>query len=180
VELDAGHDDAAERLCEETIARAGHTEEALDARLLLIEIMTQRDGAPAAMRRLRGMYALAGLSPRHRGRLAKRLGDLARGEQAYREAYIWYDEAASLLPALRNEAVYRIASCYEEGGDIELAMHWYRQIDEAPWRVRGQMAVAKLLERQDRLAEAGTIYRALMKEGVPEAKVAEERLADLR
>jgi tetratricopeptide (TPR) repeat protein len=180
VELDARNDDAAERLCEETIARAGHTEEALDARLLLVELMTQRDGAPAAMRRLRGMYAGAGLPRRHRGRLAKRLGDLARSEGAYRDAYIWYDEAANLLPALRNEAVYRIASCYEEGGDLEMAMQWYQQIDEAPWRVRGQMALAKLYERQDRPAEAGKIYRALVKEGVPEAKVAEERLADLR
>ena len=68
--------------------------------------------------------------------LAKRLGDLARTQGSCAEAIAWYEEAAGLLPALGSEASYRAASCYEEAGDVELAMAWYRAIEQPPWRVR--------------------------------------------
>ena len=41
------------------------------------------------------------------------------------------------------------------------------------------IAAAKLLEREQRWQDAMTLYRAIMREGVPEAKIAEERLASL-
>jgi tetratricopeptide (TPR) repeat protein len=145
----------------------------------MADLIVRRDSTREAVRWLRRMYAAAGLSRRHRAKLAKRLADLARSEGDYEEAVIWYDEAAKLLPALRGEARYRIASCHEEAGDVAAAMEWYRQIEQPPWRVRGQLALAKLLEREERLEEARAIYQALMREPIPEAKVAEERFAAL-
>ena len=76
--------------------------------------------------------------------------------------------------------MYRTASCYEEAGDVELAMEWYQRITQPPWRVRGQLAFAKLLERQDRVKEAQAVYERLAAEPIPEAQVVRERLAHLR
>ena len=59
-------------------------------------------------------------------------------------------------------------------------MRWYRKIDQQPWLVRAQLALAKLLERQERLDEAGNIYRELAKQPIPEAPMAQERLAALQ
>ena len=46
--------------------------------------------------------------------------------------------------------------------------------------MRGQLALAKLLERADRAAEANAIYTSLASEPIPEAKVVRERLAALQ
>ncbi len=176
-----GQDEPGARtLCEETIAKAPTTEEAIDARLLLADLKAREASVDEAMRWLRQGYGSAGLPRRHRAKLAKRLGDFARTQRAYAEAVVWYEEAAVLLPTLSGEAAYRIASCYEDAGDLELAMQRYRAIEQPPWRVRGQLALAKLLEREDRMNEAAAIYRSLAREDIPEAKVAEERLAALQ
>ena len=98
----------------------------------------------------------------------------------YPEAIKWYERAGQLLPSLQSEALYRIASCYEESGDIELAIAWYKRVTKSPWRVRGQLAIAKLLERQNRFAAARKIYEQLAEEPIPEAKLIQERLAALR
>jgi len=132
------------------------------------------------MRRLRRAYGAEGLPRRHRAKLAKRLGDFARTQRVFEEAVGWYEEAAALLPTLGGEAAYRIASCYEEAGDVELAMQHYRDIEQPPWRVRGRLALAKLLEREDRASEAAAVYRSLAQEAIPEAKVAQERLMALQ
>lgn len=180
IELDSGDEKAAKRLCEEATAKASLTDEALEARLLLADILTRQQSATEAMRWLRKAYAASGLPKRHRAKLAKRLGDMARAEGRYAEAILWYDDAVLLLPTLRGESNYRIAACYEEAGDLDLAMAWYGQVKQEPWRVRGQMALAKLFERQDRVDEAAAIYERLSKESIPEAAVAAEQLAALR
>ena len=117
---------------------------------------------------------------RHRARLAKRLGDFAREEGAYVEAIRWYDEVMNFLPSLRGEATYRVASCYEDGGDHDLAMRWYQAVPQPPWNVRGQLSLAKLLERHDRLTEAKALYELLANAPIPEASAVRERLAALR
>ena len=129
---------------------------------------------------LRQAYVSPVLAGRHRAKLAKRLGDYARMEHLYADAIRWYDVAGGFLPSLRPEVSYRIASCYEEGGDLEVAMHRYQLIERPPWHVRGQLALAKLLEREDRLKEARAIYERLAAEPIPEAEVVRERLAILR
>jgi len=48
------------------------------------------------------------------------------------------------------------------------------------WRIRGQLAAAKLLEREGQWQEAMTLYGAITHQPVPEAKIAQERLATLR
>lgn len=178
--LGEGDDLTAQRLCQETIAKAPRTEEALDARLLLIDLQARRTSVRDAIAWLTQLYASEDLPLTHRGKLAKRLGDFARAEQDYAEAIKWYDEAATLLPSMQGEVSYRIASCYEEAGDLELAMRWYQQSEQPPWRIRGQLALAKLLERNDRLSQAEAIYAELANEPIPEAKMAQERLVALR
>ena len=178
--LQDGDESAAQQLCQALLTKAPRTDEALEARLLLADLQAKTVSPREVMARLRQAYATEPLSRSQRGKLAKRLGDLARAQGAYGEAIAWYGEAADLLPALGSEAAYRIASCYEEAGDLEVAVAWYRQVEHAPWRVRGQLAAAKLLERQDRQAEAAAIYQQLAEEPIPEAKLIRERLAALR
>ncbi|MBI4340655.1 MAG: tetratricopeptide repeat protein [Candidatus Omnitrophica bacterium] len=180
IALNSGDDAEAKALCQDTIAKAPLTEEAIDARLLTADLIARQDSVADAVRWLQRAYVAAKLPRRHRAKLAKRLGDLARGQRAYAEAMLWYDEAAELLPSLRGESIYQIAACYEEAGDAELAMAWYRQVQQEPWRIRGQMALAKLLERGARFAEAERIYQQLARESIPEAAVAAERLAAVR
>lgn len=170
----------AQRLCQEVMTKAPKSEEAVDARLLLADLYGRRTSVADAMSWLEEAYRSASLPSRHRARLAKRLGDFARSQQAYTEAIRWYDEAAAQLPSQRGEIAYRVASCYEEAGDFDTAITWYQQIDQPPWRVRGQLATAKLYEREDRLGDAQAIYEALAHEPIPEAKIAQERLATLR
>jgi hypothetical protein len=81
---------------------------------------------------------------------------------------------------MTGEATYRIAACYEEAGDFEVAVGWYQKIEQAPWQVRGQLAAAKLFERLDRPAQAREIYEALAQQPIPEAKLIRERLATWR
>ncbi len=171
---------AAERFCREAVAGAPKTDEAVDAQLLLADLAARRTSVPDAMRMLAESYRAADLPARQQAKLAKRLGDFAQEEGSLAQAIWWYDEAVDLLPSLRDETLYRTASCYEAGGDEELAMAWYRAIGQPPWRVRGQLAVAKLLERQDRVKDAEAIYEALAREPIPEAKMVRERLAVLR
>ena len=61
-----------------------------------------------------------------------------------------------------------------------MAIHRYRSIQQGAWQVRGQLATAKLMERQSRWDEAMGVYDALAGQAVPEAKLAAERLAALR
>jgi tetratricopeptide (TPR) repeat protein len=178
--LGEGNEAAAQQLCEQAIANAPRTDEAFEARLLLADLQARETSVREAMEWLQRVSASERLPRGRRAKLAKRLGDFARSEQAYVEAIRWYEEAARLLPSLSGEAGYRMASCYEEAGDIEVAMRWYQAIDQPLWRVRGQLAAAKLLERQDRRKEAEAIYLSLAEEPIPEAKVVRERLAALR
>lgn len=178
--LEEGNEETAERLCRETIARAPRAEEAADARLLLADLLARRTSVRDAMDWLKDSSQSANVPWRHRARIAKRVGDFAREEGAYVQAIRWYDEAMRLLPSLRGEATYRTASCFEDGGDHELAMLWYQAVPQPPWNIRGQLALAKLLERHDRLREATAIYELLAREPIPEADVVRERLAALR
>jgi tetratricopeptide (TPR) repeat protein len=168
----------ARRLAEETIAEAPRSEESASAWVMLADLKAARDSVGQARRWLAKMLGQRPELPRqHRGVLAKRLGDFARAEGAYAEAIAWYDQAESLLPRHAAEVTYRIASCYEEGGDLALAVERYLGIVPAPWRVRGILAAAKLLERQGRSRDAEALYKQLAGESVPEAKVVQERLA---
>jgi tetratricopeptide (TPR) repeat protein len=180
LKLEEGEEETAERLCRETIARAPRAEEAADARLLLADVLARRTSVRDAMDWLAEVSQSAGMPWRHRARIAKRIGDFAREEGDYVAAIRWYDEAMRLLPSLRGEATYRTASCYEDGGDHELAMRWYQAVSQSPWTIRSQLALAKLLERHDRLQEAQAIYELLAHEPIPEAAVVRERLAALR
>ena len=58
-------------------------------------------------------------------------------------------------------------------------MHRYGQILDVPWRVKGQLARAKLLEHEQRWGEAMAVYEQVARQAVPEAKVAAERLGIL-
>jgi len=178
--LEQGDEDSAERLCRETIAGAPRTDEAVEARLLLADCLARRTSVRDAMEWLSASSKAPGVPWRHRARLAKRLGDFARQEGAYAEAIRWYDEAMNFLPSLRGEATYRIASCFEDGGDHDLAMRWYQAVPQAPWNIRGQLSLAKLLERHNRLTEAKALYELLSHEPIPEAEVVRERLSALR
>lgn len=178
--LGADDEQAAVQLCREAIAGAPGSEEAFEARLLLLDLDT-RDLLPVVLRhRLTDWYRSARLPVHQRAKLAKRIADLARADHAYSDALQWYDRAAQLLPSLANESSYRMASCYEEAGDVELAMRWYGQIAQPPWRIRGQLALAKLLERQERFEDAEAIYERLAAEPIPEAQAIRERLMALR
>ena len=168
----------AERLCLEAISHAPGTDEALEARLLVAELHGRRTSPARAAEELAAWYRHP--MPRaQRGKLAKRLGDLARADGAYAEAIRWYTDAMAWLPAFSGEAVYWIASCYETGGDFELAVQWYQHVEQAPWQTRGQLAAAKVLERQDQIPEARAIYARLAQARIPEASLVRERLAAL-
>lgn len=171
----------AKRLCQDVIQQAPLSDEALDARLVLADLVATESSPKEAMSALQKAFdELAHPSPRHRGQLAKKLGDLARKTFAYAQAIHWYEVAWQHLPADRGELEYWIASCYEEAGDLAVAIHRYRSIEHAVWRIRGQLAAAKLLEREGQWQEAMTLYGAITHQPVPEAKIAQERLATLR
>jgi tetratricopeptide (TPR) repeat protein len=180
--LALGEDDEmkARRLCTETLAKAPGTDEAFEARLLLIDLGIDERAPEQTIEWLHRLFLTERLPRAHRAKLAKRIADVARTESSYAESIRWYDVAAALSPALGGEALYRIASCYEEAGDLELAIHRYQQITQPPWQIRAALAAAKLLERQDRPAEAEQIYRALAHTSIPEAELIRERLEQLR
>lgn len=169
--------DEAKRLCTALITRAPSTDEAFEARLLLADLQAHDISPKAAMSNLKRLYEEGRLPLSQRAKVAKRIGDLLRDQGRYPDAIRWYEEALDILPAVRGEALYRMASCYEEAGDFELAITWYRKVEQAPWRVRGMLAAAKLLERLERDSEARAIYEEVAKEPVPEAKLIRERLA---
>ncbi len=168
---------AARALCQETIAHAPSSDEAIDARLLLADMLAQQTSMRTAAEWLEEVHGSARLSTRHRAKLAKSLGDYARLDSQYARAIRWYEQAVDGLPSFGSEVAYRVASCYEEAGDGELAMRWYQRAQQPPWRVRGQLALAKLFERDGRRREAKAIYERLSKEPIPEAAVAQERLS---
>ncbi len=177
--LEDGDVAVAQQRCQDVIASAPLTHEAFEAHILLADLQ-DRVGQPGETTRLlKELLAIEQLPRAHRANVAKRLGDLARRAQDYVEAIRWYDEASALWPMVRDEARYLSASCAEEAGDIEVALHGYHALTHAPWRVRGQFAAAKLLERQGRMAELYALYTGLASEPIPEAKLAGERLAAL-
>ncbi|MBI3010987.1 MAG: tetratricopeptide repeat protein [Candidatus Omnitrophica bacterium] len=180
--LSEDHAPQARRLSREAMAKAPGSDEAFETSLLLADLDVEAGERPEreVLDALERMYASGQLPRHHRAKLAKRLGDLARGEHACPRAITWYEETARLLPSLSSEIAYRIASCYEELGDLDEAVRWYERIEEPPWRVRGLLAAAKVLERQERAAEAEAIYERLAHEPIPEAGVVQERLAALR
>lgn len=180
VALKEGDERAARAFCQETIDGAPRSDESVEARLLLADLLARQTSVADAREWLRLAYQTAQLPRRHRAKLAKRLADFARQEGAYSQALRWYDDAERLLPALRGEIAYRVASCYEEAGDYATAIARYQAIKQPPWRVRGQLALAKLLERDGRLEAAQNVYEGLAKEPGPEAQSAQERLAALR
>ncbi|MBI3324233.1 MAG: tetratricopeptide repeat protein [Candidatus Omnitrophica bacterium] len=175
--VDEGDLKTARRLCEEVLVQASASTEAFEARLLLADVVTGEASVTDAIE-LAGRNA-DHLSGQQRGRLGKKLGDLARQAGAHAEALRWYESAWENLPDQRGEIVYLVASCFEAGGDAALALSRYRAIREPPWSIRGRLSAAKLLEREGRLAEAIAMYTEVARERVPEAKVAQERLGVL-
>jgi tetratricopeptide (TPR) repeat protein len=177
--LALGQDDVegAKRFCNRLIAKAPSTDEAFEARLLLVDLQLRESSPKAVLVSLKRLYGEERLPLSQRAKVAKRIGDLLRDQAKYPDAIRWYEEALELLPAMGGEAVYRIASCYEEAGDLEVAVVWYQKVEQTPWQVRGRLAAAKLLERLDRPTQARAIYEALAKEPIPEAKLIRERLS---
>ncbi len=178
--LDEGYTQAAIGLCQEAIGQAPNAEESVDATLLLAEIRASQKSTPDAMRWLKQVYDESSRPIGHRAKIAKRLGDFARSEGAYVKAIWWYDVAEQLWPALSGEMIYRTASCFEEAGDLEVALNRYQAIQTEPWHIRGQLAAAKLLERENRNQEAIKLYQALAAKDIPEAKIAKDRAEALR
>lgn len=168
------------QLCEELLQRAPASDEAFEARLLLADLRAKSGPVEEVVKELTQAFDGERMPRAHRAKLAKRLGDLARSQGAVPQAIRWYERSAELLPSLASEAAYRIATCHEEAGRTDEAITWYRKVERAPWRVRGQLAAAKLLERDERAAEALAIYEMLSTEAIPEAKLVQERLAALR
>ena len=175
--LDEGQEESAKSLCQETMMKAPGTDEAVEAQLLVIDLEARALPMSEVVARLQQGYASASMRPSAQAKFAKRLGDIARDRRAYDEAIRWYEQAAGLSPALQAELMYRMAACYEEAGERGMAIQWYQRIEPAPWHVKGQLAAAKLLEREARWPEARGIYVALAQEEIPEAKVAREHLA---
>ncbi len=173
-------EELARTLCEETLERAPRSEEAVDARLLLAEILAERTSDREAIAWLGEAYRSTGLLRRHRAKLAKRIADLARLDRSYVEAIRWYETAMELIPTFVPEATYWLASCYEAQGDASAAMKTYQRVTQSPWRMRARLAMAKLLERDERLQEAEAIYQELASESGPEATAFQERLEELR
>lgn len=180
----ASNSDAAQvvSLCREAIDHAPDSEEALEARLLQADVMAQflsPDEAQAALQAaLHGTDGAAATLPAaHRGRIAWKLAELASHRHAYADAIRGYEQAWELLPSARGELTYRIASCYEQAGDLQQALHRYRQIEQTPWATRGQLAAAKLMERDGQWQDARQIYERMTQQEIPEAKIAQERLA---
>lgn len=166
-------------LCWEVIRRAPQSDEALEAHLLLADLVASESSPDEALTELvRSLGSLDGMTRQHLGRLGKKVGDLARQAQRFNEAIRWYDVAWEAWPILRGELDYRIASCYEEARDVEAAVNRYRAITQSPWDIRGQLAAARLLEREQRWNEAMTIYEFVAGQSVPEAKIARERLSE--
>lgn len=181
VALGEGRSSAALPLCQEVIAVAPDSDEAVEAHLLLAD-MSSAEGSPssAAAALEQAWETPGGLSPGQRGRLTRKLGDLMRSSGEYARAIGWYERARAVLPSQQDELDYLVASCYEEAGDFILATQRYRNIRSGPWGVRGQLAAAKMMERQARWEEAMDVYDALTRQAVPESKIAAERLAALR
>lgn len=180
--VEAGDADEAQRWCQDAVARGARSDESVDARLLLADVIAAQASPAAALSQLRSLMVTDAASlPRHqRGKLAKKLGDLARRMRDYAQAIAWYEQAWEDLPTERGELDYRLASCYEEGSDIGSAIQRYRMIQQPPWSIRGQLALAKLMEREERWQEAMSIYQGIATQLSPEATIAQERLAFLQ
>jgi tetratricopeptide (TPR) repeat protein len=167
--------------CEEIVKSYQGTEEALEARLLLADILATESSAREAFEGLlKDAYRIESFPPKLGARFARKLADLAHRSFDYKEAIRWYEVAGNSLAAYQGEIEYRIASCYEEAGDLEVAINRYRYIKDEPWRIKGQLAAAKLLEREERYLDAKRIYEEVSVAQVPESKIAQERLASLR
>ncbi|MBI4322756.1 MAG: tetratricopeptide repeat protein [Candidatus Omnitrophica bacterium] len=178
--LSEGRPLEAKQFCEEVIRLAPQTDEALDARLLLTDLVANQASPQEAFEALRAVFAQTGAIPRRqRGTLARKAGEMARRALDYAQAIHWYELAWEELPAQRGELDYQVASCYEEGGDLGLAIWRYRAILHPPWQIRGQLAIAKLMEREEQWQEARRVYEGVAGQAAPEAKVAQERLASL-
>lgn len=187
--LQDGRMDEAKTRCQDVIQRAPASDEAFEAHLLLVDLAAGESSVQEALAVLtRWVEALSAsqttgtkewrtsLPRRSRGKLEKKFGDLLRKTLAYAPAIHWYEAAWEDLPAQHGELAYRLASCYEEAGDVAVAIQRYQAIDQPPWQIRGQLAAAKLMERAERRQEAMTIYEHLARQSAPEAKIAEERL----
>ncbi len=181
LEVREGHLPAARRLCEETIRILPRSEEAGEAHILIAELLTSQDSLDAAIDYLRGILETSRtLTLQQQAVLAAKLAGFARQQHAYAEAIRWYEVAWRDAPGRRSELEYRLASCYEEGGDTPLAIQRYRAISEVPWKIRGELAAAKLLEREGRLLDATALYRLISAGPSSEAKIAAERLRALQ
>ncbi len=180
VALREGDHDQAKQLCQQVVRQAPESDEAFDAQLLLIDFIASEESLGAALERLQTFVeTFEQLPVRRRGIIAQKIGHFARPIGAYATAIRWYETAWRLVPSQQGELDYRIASCYEEGGDWILASNRYRAIRQPPWTIRGHLAAAKLLERAAQWQEAARLYQSIVQQAVPEAKIAQERLAAL-
>ena len=176
-----GEIDEAAWLCDEVIEQVPGSEEAIEAHLLRADLVATQTSPQEALAMLsEAVESLHDVDSRYRGKLARKLGDLAREVGVYAQAIHWYEVAWQELPAQRGELDYRLASCYEEAGDLALAIHRYRSITQAPWQIRGQLAAAKLMERENQWQEAVKIYERIAHQPIPEAKIAQERMASVK
>jgi len=175
-----GDVEEAKRLCREVSLKVPRSDEAFEAQLLLADLLAGEGSWETSLISLQPLLqAFGNLSIRRRGALALRLGHLARQAGSYAIAIRWYDTAWPLIPSQQGELDYRIASCYEEGGDWVAASNRYRAIQQPPWSIRGRLAAAKLLERDAQWQEARRLYQSIVQQSVPEAKIAQERLMAL-
>jgi tetratricopeptide (TPR) repeat protein len=179
--LHDGRLEDAKRLARHVGQRAADSDEAFEAQLLLADLSAGEGSFEAALGHLQPLIdSFDRLPIARRGALSVRLGHLARLAGAYAIAIRWYETAWSLVPSQQGELDYRIASCYEEGGDWMAAANRYQAIRQPPWSIRGRLAAAKLMERADKWQEAMRLYQSVIQQSVPEAKIAQERLGALR
>lgn len=178
--IQAGDVEEAKRLCREVSLKVPRSDEGFEAQLLLADLLAGEGSWETSLISLQPLLqAFDRLAIHRRGALALRLGHLARQAGSYAIAIRWYETAWPLSPSQRGELDYRIASCYEEGGDWLTASNRYRAIQQPPWSVRGRLAAAKLLERDAQWQEARSLYQSIVQQSVPEAKIAQERLLAL-
>lgn len=162
----------AKDLFSKTIDILPRSEEAVEARILLVEFGSGFEN----LAQLAEMVDDVRLAASQRASISDYLAQRALGENRLVEAIRWFDRSIILNPAKEGQSVYHMAEAYEAGGDIPLALNWYQSINSVPWQTRGRFAAAKLFERQGDVDAVIGIYESLAQESIPESKVVQERL----
>jgi tetratricopeptide (TPR) repeat protein len=167
-------------LAGQAVAWAPGSEEVLDAQVILAELLVRAGRRAEALAYLWKEYHEAPVNRRMRVRMAQYFADFAQQQGQLVDAIAWYEAVLELAAENSGAALYAQASCYERGGDLELALRRYRALEQPPWQVRGLFAVAKLYEFQHAWAEAIAVYEQLLALQVPESRFVSERIEALR